>query len=418
MRINKIANKARAGVNILINEGVLSLSIKSLQKIQSHTQKKSVDMSRKQSLNIRVKYNDVLSADLGRDLPKWNGTNKQKLTFNWIMPPPGVGSGGHMNIFRFMKFLEDAGHSNRIYLYADGGGSSLAPIKEIVKSSSYPQISAQIFWHDNRSDMLDADGIFATSWETAYASFNSKLVSKRFYFVQDFEPYFYAIGSMYALAENTYKFGFYGVTAGGWLSTKLKRDYGMETDHFDFGSDKNTYFITNESRRKEVLFYARPYTERRGFEMGILALDIFHKKHPEYTINFVGWDVSDYAVPFPYKNLKTLQINELNELYNKCVAGLVLSFTNMSLLPLELLSSGTIPVVNDAENNRLVSSNKFISYSPTDPVSLANALSAIVTREDAPEYAYKASASVDSSSWESSGKKFVSVIERETRKNV
>lgn len=415
MRLKKVAQKARIGARIIKDEGVLSFGIKSLQKVQSLSQKKAIDITRKQPISLRVKYHDALRADLSRKLPVWQGAERKQLIFNWLMPPPGVGSGGHINIFRFIKFLEEAGHICRIYLYADGGGGPLDPIRSIAHSSSYPQVNAEIFWLEDGKEMDGCDGIFATSWETAYASFNSELSARRFYFVQDFEPYFYAIGSMYALAENTYKFGFYGITAGGWLSKKLSRDYGMRTDNFNFGSDKGTYHMTHDEPRKEILFYARPYTERRGFEMGILALDMFHKRHPEYTINMVGWDVSDYAIPFPYVNLKTLQISELNELYNRCAAGLVMSFTNMSLLPLELLGSGTIPVVNDMENNRLVSDNKFIAYAPTDPLSLADSLSEIVSRKDTVAYARKASESVGGNTWEESGEKFVTIVERETR---
>jgi glycosyltransferase involved in cell wall biosynthesis len=415
MRIKKIGHKARLGARILKNEGALSLSIKSLQKVQSLTQKKAHKSSRKHKLNIRVKYQDVLSANLSRGIPTWSGTNKTQLAFNWLMPPPGMGSGGHINIFRFIKFLEDAGHTCRIYIYSDGGGGALDAIHKIINGSSYPRVQAEIYWLNDDAEMENAEGIFSTSWETAYASYNSKLTSKRFYFVQDFEPYFYAIGSMYALAENTYKFGFHGVTAGGWLSTKLKRDYGMDTDHFDFGSDGSLYSFDNASKRKEIFFYARPYTERRGFEMGVMALDIFHKKHPDYTINFAGWDVSEYDIPFPYNNLKTLEVDKLNKLYNNCAAGLVMSFTNMSLLPLELLGSGTIPVVNDAENNRLVSNNPYIAYCRADPVSLANKLSEIVSKANLPNYAKKASQSVIENNWQDSGNKFVSIVEKATR---
>ena len=94
-----------------------------------------------------------------------------------------------------------------------------------------------------------------------------------------------------------------------------------------------------------------------------------------------------------------------------------MSFTNMSLLPLELIGSGTIPVVNDGENNTLVSNNPYIAYSAANPVALASALSKVVSRKDSVEYAKKASESLETASWDESGKKFVSIIERETRKH-
>lgn len=422
MVLKKIRHKARVGLKVLHEGGLLNFTAVSLEFIAKYLRSlgrkkptKSLPTSRG-AIYTRVRYEDALLADFHKRKHIWLGTDKKQLTFNWLMPPPGKGSGGHINIFRFIRFLEQAGHKCRIYLYSQHGESRISDIRALM-GDSYPAVTASMEWLKKETDMEDADGIFATSWETAYASFNSSLEAKRFYFVQDFEPYFYAVGGLYALAENTYRFGFFGITAGGWLSTKLKRDYGMETDHFDFGSDSHIYSYQNAEPRKEILFYARPYTERRGFEIGIMALDLFHRNHPDYIINMVGYDISDYDIPFPYKNLKTLEVNELNGLYNRCIAGLVLSFTNMSLLPLELLASGTIPVVNDAENNRLVSDNKYIAYSDNDPVSLANTLSVIVERESQAEYAKQASESVKTISWDESGKKFVSVVERVTRRN-
>ena len=418
MAYKSVARKAKVGLKVLRKDGLLSFVILGLRftekNLEKHSKKKHI--STKHRIDTKVKYRDALVADYTKPRKPWSGTDKKRMTFNWLMPPPGKGSGGHMNIFRFIKYLEEAGNDCKIYIYTQHAPGRVSDIRTLM-GDSYPKLKAQMEWIDSGDEMRSADGIFATSWETAYASFNSKVEGKRFYFVQDFEPYFYAVGSLSTLAENTYKFGFFGVTAGNWLATKLKRDYGMQTDHFDFGSDKDLYSFKNGRPRKEIFFYARPYTERRGFEMGIMALEIFHKKHPDYKINLAGWDVSTYDIPFPYENLQTLEISQLNDLYNRCAAGLVMSFTNMSLLPLELLGSGTIPVVNDGENNVRVSNNPYIAYSASNPVALAQELSNVVEREDNVAYAKKASESVKTADWDESGKKFVAIVERETRQH-
>lgn len=404
-----IKRKYATTKRILKNDGPVVLAIKALEKVD----KKRVNEVSKKKINFLVKTEDVLKADWSiNKFSTIRPVDKKSYTFNWVMSPPGKGGGGHQNLFRFIKFLESAGHKCRIYLYSNIDQRSAKEIKSTVKQY-YPKIDAPIEWLDD--EMKSADGIFATGWETAYPVFNSSIKAQRFYFIQDFEPLFYPVGSEYVLAENTYKFGFHGITAGGWLSNKLSREYGMKTDHYDFGAGSDFYKFTNDKKRKEVFFYARPVTTRRGFELGIMALDIFHKKHPEYVINLAGWDVSDYDIPFPYNNLSELSLKELPALYNKCAAGLVLSLTNMSLLPLELLSCGTIPVVNDAENNRLVSDNQFIAYVPNSPASLANKLSEIVSMKDLPAYAKQAANSVQSNSWEDSGKKFVSIVEERLR---
>ena len=306
MPLKNIARKAKVGQKVLRDEGFLGFIILCLrfsEKILLRLSKKRRG-NLKHLVDTKVKYRDALAADFTVERPKWPGTNNKKLTFNWLMPPPGKGSGGHLNIFRFIKYLEDAGHSCRIYIYTQHAPGRVSDIHTLM-GDSYPKLSASMEWLNSGDEMQPADGIFATSWETAYASFNSKAKGKRFYFVQDFEPYFYAVGSLSVLAENTYKFGFYGVTAGNWLATKLKRDFGMETDYFDFGADKKLYSFQNDQRRNEIFFYARPYTERRGFENGVMALDLFHQTHPDYKINLAGWDVSTYDIPFPYTNLNS-----------------------------------------------------------------------------------------------------------------
>jgi glycosyltransferase involved in cell wall biosynthesis len=415
MASKKIVRKAKIAYNLLRDEGVLAVGIRSLEFIQKHTRSQH-RKARLDKIHMVVKYEDVLNANLINHKHIWSKASTTAMSFSWIMPPPGKGSGGHLNIFRFIEFLEQAGHECHIYLYVNGQHGDIESVKAIM-GDSYPPIKAaeSMQWLDPGQDIVGVTGIFATSWETAYASYNLASEAKRFYFVQDFEPYFYAVGGMSTLAENTYKMGFYGVTAGGWLKKKLASEYGMKTDSFDFGSDENDYKFTNNDVRNEIFYYVRPYTERRGFEVGIVALDIFHKKHPEYVINLVGWDVSNYDIPFPYINHKTLEISELSDFYNRCVAGLVLSYTNMSLLPLELLGCGTIPVVNDGENNRLVSDNPYIAYSENTPMALAEQLSSVVSRKAREGYAKKASESVKNSGWQASGAKFVSIVEREMR---
>ena len=189
----------------------------------------------------------------------------------------------------------------------------------------------------------------------------------------------------------------------------------MVCDDYDFGADKKLYQVSNVGARNGIFYYARPETERRGFELGVMALELFHKKHPEVVIHLAGSDVSSYAIPFPYENHGIMKLSELSEIYNQCSAGLVLSLTNMSLLPLELLSSGTIPVVNDAENNRLVSDNENIHYVEASPISLADALSQAHFKNQNSSYSEKIAGSVNASGWDDAGEKFVEIITNDLR---
>lgn len=409
-KIRNIPKYTRKAIDIVQNEGVLNLGIKSLQKIQKVTSKTSQNPARKRKFISLVDRKSVMDADWSTHPYQAAKTEKTTNVINWVMSPPRSG-GGHQNIFRFIDFLDAAGYTNNVYLYSTLDHMTPAEAKENV--ASYSKAANTTFYtYSSSRAMQQADILFATGWETAYPVFNEKTTAQKLYFIQDFEPYFYPMGTDYILAENTYRFGYHGITAGGWLSKKLSSEYGMQTDHYDFGADKTNYRFENQGERKKIFFYARPVTERRGFDLGVMVLELFHQQRPDYDIVMAGWDVSDFDVPFPYTNHKSLPLNELSDVYNECAAALVISLTNMSLLPLELLACGTIPVVNEGENNRLVSDNPYIAYTQASPKAMADALVAIVDRKDAGDYAEKAARSVDGADWNIAGEKFLNIIQK------
>jgi len=409
--MSRIKKYSRKAATILKNEGLISFGIKGLQKIQKYQSKKSDNVALKKRFVSLVDRQSVMDADWSKN-PYIASLHKTKApyTINWVMSPPG-GGGGHQNIFRFIEILDKLGYKNNVYLYSTQDDMTIAQARDNV--SAYCEADKLSFYRYKKNIMEQSDILFATGWETAYPVFNEKTDAHKMYFVQDFEPFFYPMGTDYVLAENTYKFGFHGVTAGGWLDKKLTSEYGMVCDHYDFGADPKNYLLTNSNKRKEIFFYARPVTERRGFDLGVMALEIFHKRMPEYTINMAGWDISEWDVPFPYVNHKMMKMQELSDVYNKSAAALVMSLTNMSLLPLELLACGTIPVVNDAPNNRLVSNNPYIAYTDPSPEALADKIIEIVKKDNLTTYSKEASESVATNGWDVAGKKFLKIIDKE-----
>lgn len=339
----------------------------------------------------------------------------------WIISPPSRTSGGHQNAFRFMKFLEEAGYDLTVYLYSAGKFPvvNVEQVRRMMREvSGYPDLAAELRLYDPREGLdPDYDAIVASDWEAAYASYRYEGDAKRFYFVQDFEPYFFAAGSDYVLAENTYRFGFHGLTAGRWLADKLSWDYGMPCDPFDFAVDTSRYTRTNTDERREIVFYVRPPTPRRATEFGLLALSELNRLRPDIVINLVGWDMSGHDVPFEHVNHGSVDVTTLNDLFNRCAAGLVLSLTNMSLLPMELLASGAVPVVNDAPNTRGVFDSEYIEFVPMSPEAIAERLIAVVDRPDAVIHSAKIAASVDGSGWSDPASTFVTDFEAELRRS-
>ncbi|MGT2772152.1 glycosyltransferase family 1 protein [Streptococcus marimammalium] len=368
-----------------------------------------IDLSK---LPIMPKFEDIVSADyINNRYKKPSKIDKEILNIAWVSPPIGKGGGGHTTISRFVKYLQSHGHRITFYIYNNNTiHQTSKEAYKILLQSYHIDVSVE-----ELENFKNQDVVFATSWETAYAVFNLKDQKlHKFYFVQDFEPMFYGVGSRYKLAEATYKFGFYGITAGKWLTKKLK-SYGMESDYFDFGADIEIYQPTAPiKKKKKIAFYARAHTERRGFELGIMALQIFKERYPDYDIEFFGQDMSDYNIPFEFINRGILGKEELATIYQDSVACLLLSLTNVSLLPLELLASGCVPVMNSGENNTTVLGEiDDIAYTEAYPISLANKLCEIVEKTNINDYASEISKKYNDFSWEKSYKKVEQIIIRE-----
>lgn len=325
------------------------------------------------------------------------------LVLNWIMLPPSAGSGGHTTIFRMIRHLEALGHHNRVYFYDPYGGDH-RHYARIVRS--YFGFEGPVLPLDDRLEA--AHGNIATSWPTAYGLYNKDGPGKCFYFVQDFEPHFHPAGAFAALAENTYRMGFHGITAGRWLSERLEVDYGMAAGFFNFGTDTKQYRRAEVGERQGVAFYARPGTSRRGTELGLMALQLFAKRLPKVPIHLYGGAVG--ALSFPAIQHGHTSPAQLNAIYNQCRAGISLSFTNVSLVPHEMLAAGCIPIVNDAPQNRLVLNNSCVRYAPPSPHAIADELELLACMDDFNPVSAAAAASVTHSSWEAAALEVEQII--------
>jgi glycosyltransferase involved in cell wall biosynthesis len=335
----------------------------------------------------------------------------------WVISPPGPSSGGHQNAYMFMQFLEKAGYEITIFLYSAGKYPkvSIEGVKwMLARNSGYPSLFALYRVYDPSKGITgDFDAIVCSDWATAYAAWRYERDIPRIYWVLDFEPAFFPAGPDYIVAENSYRLGYKGITIGPWLAEKLTRDYNMPTDFYEYAVDSFRYSRTNDSRRNEILFYARPTTPRRGTEFGLLVLEEVHRRRPDITINIAGWDMSHAGINFPFINHGSMQVSELPHLYNKCAAALVLSLTCMSLLPLEVMACGVVPIVNDGENTRVtLRDDPRIEFVPLSPALMAEKLIEAVDRKDQIAYSRKLAQSAQGQSWDEAGQRVVGLFDQ------
>jgi len=150
------------------------------------------------------------------------------------------------------------------------------------------------------------------------------------------------------LAENTYREGLYCITSGPWCEQFLRRDYGLDADHFKFPLEKNIYYQRPRTKtNRNILFFARPEMPRRCYPLGVEALAEVHRLKPDVEIIFYGSEnLNERDIPFPVTCKKMLPgVEALAEMYSNADLGIVFSTTNPSLVPFEMMASG-LPVVD------------------------------------------------------------------------
>lgn len=314
-------------------------------------------------------YNNIIghphgdAADLGSTAPD---------QLQWVIPNLGSGSGGHQTIFRFINMLSKRGYKQHVVILPPYSWTNAKAAHAAIENWYFPLEATLSLGIEG---FRPAAVTFATGWQTAYWVSKHRASAEKLYFVQDFEPSFSPISSDYFFSENTYRLGLKGITAGSWLSEKLSAEYGMQCVPISFGIDKA--YVPREQPPKDdfnIVFYSRHVTPRRLFEMGLLALDRVCKEEPSVVVTFIGGDVGHINIPFRHVNLGQQSIASLPELYAQSNLALVLSGTNLSLVPLEVAACGCPVVMNDSPSSRWLLPDDAAFYAAPDPDSLAKAM--------------------------------------------
>jgi glycosyltransferase involved in cell wall biosynthesis len=197
----------------------------------------------------------------------------------------------------------------------------------------------------------------------------------RAYLVQDHEPEFYATSIEREWAAWTYRQGLHAICASPWLADVVRSGYGASASSFDLGVDPASYAPLPVHRREDlVLFYARAVTPRRAVPLGVLALEELHARRPEVEIALFG-ESRRLATPFPHRHLGVMTPEELAHAYASATVGVVLSLTNPSLVPTEMLACG-LPVVDLATPSMVATFGEDgpIELAASDPLAICAAI--------------------------------------------
>ncbi len=273
------------------------------------------------------------------------------LKIAWVIPQPFEASGGHRNIFRAIRYLSEFGHCCTLHMLTDDHRFSTGhEIRDFITREFF-DIKADEVWH-GVDNIAECDAMVCTYWTTAYVvKENLKKTKLPVYFLQDFEPMFFPMGTDYVRACETYRWDFFPLTSGPWPLRMLEDQFGVQRGaFFRFPLDRTIYHPSPDGlpkARKRVVYFARPDMPRRCYPLGVEALRMVKYTRPDVEIVFYGDDSKKFEhVPFEFVNVgKTKSIEDLGDLYRTAYLGVCFSTTNPSLVPFEMMACGC-PVVD------------------------------------------------------------------------
>jgi O-antigen biosynthesis protein len=262
-----------------------------------------------------------------------------------VLPPFRRGSGGHATLFELCVRLEAAGHTLTYWLHDPTGELKEhrpARLRGDVREWFAP-VEGPVF--SGFADWFGCDVALATGWQTVHPVATLSGTRARAYLVQDHETEFYATSVERIWAEATYGMGFHGICASPWLG-ELVGAYGMTHSVFDLGVEPGVYHPREDVVRRTdtVAMYGRDVTPRRAVPLAVLALELVRERRPDLRIVSFG-NAQPIHTPFGHEHAGVLDSAQLAALYAEATLGLVLSLTNYSRIPKEMLACG-LPVVD------------------------------------------------------------------------
>ena len=240
------------------------------------------------------------------------------------------------------------------------------------------------------------DYFMFTGWWTAYCAQTAYVEFERqtqikpntfLYFIQDYEPGFYPWSTRYLLADSTYKNE--NNTIAIFNSTLLKEYFEM--NHYKFYKSYVFDPVLNDGLRKEfvklpeqirkkkqVLVYGRPGTERNAFNLVVAALKEWVKIQPDIA----EWEIlsaGEMHRSVPLGNEKELvSVGKLSiEAYAKMLEETYMGISLMcsphpSYPPLEMSVFGVKTITNTYGNKDLKDFNSnIVSLDNISPINIA-----------------------------------------------
>ncbi|TFD82683.1 glycosyltransferase [Cryobacterium fucosi] len=277
-------------------------------------------------------------------------------TINWFIPDIDMPFFGGLNTaFRLAaKLKREHGVQNRFVVLAGPNRAFVAS----ALTAAFPDLAdSDIAFYDGTDEQIaaipPADAAIATLWLTAIHVAKSSGVKRKFYLMQDYEPSFYPASTLFAMAEESYRLGLYGICNTVSMHSIYTGMYGGEATYFTPAVDQSIYHARGRREKAAdepvtIFAYARDHF-RNCWELVYSALTEIKRIHGD-GVRIVAAGARYLPDSADFIDLGLLDYRATGRLYRETDIGLTMQISrHPSYLPLELMSSGVPMVAPDSD---------------------------------------------------------------------
>lgn len=314
----------------------------------------------------------------------------------WFVPYfEHLAFGGIYTIFRFINDMAERGVKIYIVIYDNKYVDQPKTHEEIA--ATFPALKhCELLIYgvqglDKPEQLPKSDIAVATLWTSAYLLLKYNQTKRKYYFIQDYEPFFYVAGPMFALAESTYRFGFKGIVNTPGLLEAVRARHGLDGESFTPAVDPRYYYPPKKPRdnkKVRIFFYARPTSPRNAFELGIVVIQMLlgrYQDRIEIVTAGAKWKESDYDLKGRITNVGLLKgLKEVGDLYRSCDIGFVYMLSkHPSYQPFEFMATGMATVSNYNEDNLwFLKDNENCLLAEPSPSAIAEKIGQLIEDEE------------------------------------
>jgi GT2 family glycosyltransferase len=275
---------------------------------------------------------------------------------NWFIPDIDMPFFGGLNTcFRLAaKLKRDHGVTNRFVVF----GSPMKHWVQTAVAAAFPELrDAEVHYYQGLDDQLqeipEADAGVATLWLTAMHLAKATGMRRKFYLVQDYEPGFYPASSMFAMTEESYRLGLYGLCNTRSMHEIYHDLYDGEGTWFSPAVDR-TVFNPHGRREKAqdepvtIFAYARDHF-RNCWELAYEALRQIKRMHGD-RVKIIAAGARYLPPTADFVDMGLMDYRATGAVYRETDIGLTLQISrHPSYLPLEIMASGATMVAPDSK---------------------------------------------------------------------